>query len=164
MSHELKLTTPNEREIRIVRDFAAPRRLVFDCYFKPELVKRWMSGPPGWTFTVCEIDLRVGGRYRNVLTGPEGAQLAWGGVYQEVVVPERVVSREKYDMDWTGGETEGTLEFVEKAGTTTVTTRLVYASQAARDGALQSGMAEGMAAGFDRIEELLLLPELGGSR
>ena len=164
MKNELTLTTPGDREIRIVRAFEAPRRLVFDCYFKPELVKRWMSGPEGWTFTVCEIDLRVGGRYRNVLTGPDGTQMAWGGVYQEVIVPERVVSLEKYDMDWTGGETEGTLEFAENTRKTTVTTRLVYASQAARDGALKSGMAEGMAAGFDRIEALLTLPEFGGER
>ena len=154
MNHELTLTTPSDREIRIVRVFDAPRRRVFDCYFKPELLRRWMMGPEGWTFTVCEIDLKVGGNYRNVLTGPDGMELAWSGVYLEVVVPERVVTREKYDQDWTGGETTGTLEFTEHGGTT-VTTTLLYSSREARDGALQTRMAEGMAAGFDRLEEML---------
>lgn len=152
--HELELTTPGDREIRVVRVFEAPRRRVFDCYTKPELVRLWMSGPEGWTFTVCEIDLRVGGTYRHVLKGP-GMELAWGGTYREVVVPERLATTEKYDQDWTGGETLGTLEFVERGRLTTVTTLLVYASKAARDGALQSGMAEGLAMGFDRMEAIL---------
>lgn len=155
MKNELELTTPSDREIQIVRDFNSPRKRVFDCYFRPELVKRWMSGPEGWTFEVCEIDLRVGGTYRYVLRGPQGMELAWGGVYQEVVVPVRVVTLEKYDQDWTGGETKGTLEFAELDQRTRVTTTLLYASKDARDGALKSGMAEGMAAGFDRMEALL---------
>ncbi len=155
MKNELELTTPSDREIRIVRDFNSSRNKVFDCYFRPELVRRWMTGPEGWSFEVCEIDLKVGGAYRYVLKGPGGMELAWGGVYQEVVVPERVVTLEKYDQDWTGGETRGTLEFAEIERRTRVTTNLLYASREARDGALKSGMAEGMAAGFDRIEALL---------
>jgi len=155
MKRELSVTAPGEREIRMVRDFEAPRQRVFDCYFKPNLVRRWMMGPEGWTFAVCEIDLRVGGSYRYVLKGPDGAELAWGGVYREVVVPERVVSLEKYDQDWTGGETRGTVEFYEKAGRTTVTTTLLYSSREARDGALKTRMAEGLAMGFDRLEALL---------
>lgn len=152
---ELSLTTPTDRTIRIERAFAAPRSRVFDCYFRPELVKRWMTGPEGWSFTVCTIDLKVGGTYRFVQTGPDGAELAWGGVYREVVVPERVVSVEKYDQDWTGGETLGTVEFRDQGPHTLVVTTLEFVSKGARDGALKSGMAEGMGAGFDRLDALL---------
>jgi len=62
----LSVTTPTDREIVIRRTFNAPRRLVFDAHTRPELVRRWLLGPPGWTMPVCEIDLRVGGRYRCV--------------------------------------------------------------------------------------------------
>src|SRR6266700_131199 len=70
----LKLTTPSDREIAMTRVFNAPRKLVFDAWTKPELLKRWMIGPPGWSFVVCEIDLRVGGAYRYVWRGPDGME------------------------------------------------------------------------------------------
>ena len=60
----LKLATRGEREIVMTREFNAPRRLLFDAFTKPELVKQWLLGPPGWSMPVCEIDLKVGGKYR----------------------------------------------------------------------------------------------------
>ncbi len=66
----LKLTTPSDREIAMTRVFDAPRSLVFDAVTKPELFKRWLFGPPGWSLPVCEIDLRVGGASRFVWPGP----------------------------------------------------------------------------------------------
>jgi uncharacterized protein YndB with AHSA1/START domain len=155
MKNELALTTPSEREIRILRYFEAPRPRVFDCWTRPELLRRWMLGPPGWVFAVCEIDLRVGGAFRYVWRGPGGEELASGGVYREIVVPRRVVNTEKYDQDWTGGETLGTLELEEEGRRTKVTVTLLYSSKDARDGALRSGMAEGMGAGFDNLDEYL---------
>ena len=154
MSLELTVTTPSEREIRIERKFAAPRPRVFDCWTRPELLKQWMTGPPGWVLEVCTIDLRVGGAFRYVWRGG-GAELASGGVYREIDAPRRVVNTEKYDQDWTGGETIGTLEMDETAGTTTATVTLLYASAEARDGALASGMAEGMGAGFQSLDAFL---------
>lgn len=55
----LQVTTPTEREIVMTREFDAPRRLVFDAYTRPELLKRWMFGPDGWVLAVCEVDLRA---------------------------------------------------------------------------------------------------------
>jgi len=66
MPKPVDVTTPSDREITVVRVFNAPRELIWDCHTKPELVKRWMLGPPGWSMPVCEIDLRVGGAYRYV--------------------------------------------------------------------------------------------------
>ena len=155
MSETLKVTTPSDREIVVTRLFDAPRTLVFDCMSKPDLVKRWLLGPPGWTMPVCEIDFRVGGRYRYVWRGPDATEMGMGGVYREIVPPERIVQTELFDQDWTGGETLSTANFNEEASRTTLTITVVYASKEARDGALRTGMTEGMSAGYDRLEELL---------
>ena len=157
MNDSLKVTTPSDREIVITRLFDAPRTLVFDCMSKPELVKKWLLGPPGWTMPVCEIDLRVGGRYRYVWRGPDGAEMGMGGVYREIVRPERIVQTELFDQDWTGGETLGTAHLTERDSRTTLTITVLYSSKEARDGALRTGMTEGMAAGYDRLAELLSL-------
>ena len=151
----LKLTTPTEREIVMTRIFDAPRRLVFDALSKPELVKQWLLGPPGWTMPVCEIDLRVGGAYRFVWLGQDGTTMGMGGVYREIVIPERIVNTQLFDQDWTGGETLGTLLLTEQGGKTTLTNAVLYSSREARDGALRTRMAEGVEAGYARPDELL---------
>ena len=155
MSDTLKVTTPSDREIVVTRAFEAPRCLIFDCMSKPELVRRWLLGPPGWTMPVCEIDFKVGGCYRYVWRGPDGTEMGMGGVYREIVHPERIVQTELFDQDWTGGETVGTAVFTEQGSTTTLTITVLYSSKEARDGALSTGMTEGMAAGYDRLAELL---------
>ena len=152
---KMQVTTPSDHEIVITREFSAPRSLVFDAYTKPELLKRWLLGPPGWTMPVCEVDLRVGGKYRYVWRSAEGAEMGMGGVHREVVPPERIVCTQLFDQDWTGGEVLGTLVLTEVGGQTLVTNSILYPSKAARDGAACSGMTEGMAAGYNKLEELL---------
>jgi uncharacterized protein YndB with AHSA1/START domain len=151
----LKLTTPSDREIVMTRVFNAPRRLVFDALNKPELLRRWFHGAPGWALTVCEVDLRVGGKYRYVWRGPDGTEMGMGGVYREVVPPERVVCTQLFDQDWTGGEAVGTLTLTEEGGWTTLTNTVLYSSREARDGVLQTPMEHGVAVGYDRLAELL---------
>ena len=155
MNETLKVTTPTDREIVITRVFDAPRSLIFNCMSKPELVRRWLLGPPGYTMPVCEIDFRVGGRYRYVWRGPDGTEMGMGGVYREIVLSERIVQTELFDQDWTGGETVGTALLTEQGSRTTLTITELYSSKEARDGALRTGMAEGMSAGYDRLAELL---------
>src|SRR6266436_3804077 len=93
----LEVTTPSDREIAMTRVFNAPRRLVFDAWTKPELLKRWLGVRGGWTFAVCEVDLKVGGTYRFVWRGPDGTEMGMGGGYREIAKPERVGSTEKFD-------------------------------------------------------------------
>src|SRR5215471_4994642 len=81
----LQVTTPSDCEVAVTRVFDAPRRLVYDVFTKPELMKRWLSGPHGWSMTVCEIELRVGGAFRHVWSGPEGRQMSMHGVHREIV-------------------------------------------------------------------------------
>jgi predicted 3-demethylubiquinone-9 3-methyltransferase (glyoxalase superfamily)/uncharacterized protein YndB with AHSA1/START domain len=122
LTEALQVTTPSEREIMMTRAFAAPRNLVFDAFTKPELVKRWLLEPPGWSMPVCEIDLRVGGAYRYVWRHDrDGTTMGMGGVYHEIVAPKRLVTTERFDEAWYPGEAVGTLVLVEQGERTTVT-------------------------------------------
>ena len=150
-----KIYTPGDREIQVSRDFDAPRPLVFDAFTKPELVRRWLLGPPGWTMPVCEIDLRVGGSYRYVWRSEEdGSQMGIRGVFREITPVERLVATERFDDAWYPGEALDTTVFDERRGITRTTITILYESQEARDTARRSGMEQGMAAGYDRLETL----------
>ena len=151
----MQLATPTEKEIVVTRVFNAPRRLVFDAFTKPELLKRWLFGPDGWTLEVCEVDLRVGGAYRYLWREPNGVAMGMGGIHREIVIPERVVATQLFDQDWTGGEAIGTLVLIERDGKTTLTNTLLYSSKEARDAVLKTPMDKGMAAGYDRLEKLM---------
>lgn len=155
MAQPLQISTPSDLEVVITREFDAPRELVFDCHTKPDLVRRWLLGPPGWTMPVCEIDLRVGGRYRYVWRGPNGEQMGMGGLFREIKRPERLASSELFDEDWTGGETLATTVFTERGGKTVATVTVLYTSKEAREGALATGMTDGMEAGYQRLDQLL---------
>ena len=153
---QLKVTMPSDREIAMTRVFDAPRTLVFDAHTKPELVKRWLLGPPGWTMPVCEIDLRVGGKYRWVWrSDSDGSTMGIGGVYREIAAPERLVTTERFDEAWYPGEGLNTLVLVEKGGRTRLTQTMRYESKEARDAVLKSGMEKGVEASYDRLGELL---------
>jgi uncharacterized protein YndB with AHSA1/START domain len=151
----LSLTTPSDREIVMTRVFDAPRDLVFDALTKPELLKRWLTGPPGWTLEVCQIDLKVGGTCRYVWRGPDGTEMGMGGVHREIVPPERIVSTQLFDEDWTGGEAVGSMVLTERDGKTTITNTILYSSREARDAVLKTPMEQGMAQSYNRLEELL---------
>ena len=156
MAHEqLTVATEGDREVVFTRAFDASRDLVFDCMTKPDLVKRWLLGPPGWTMPVCEIDLRVGGKFRYVWRNQDGRDMGLGGAYQEIAAPERIVHTETFDDDWTGGATLVTSTLTEAGGRTTLTTSVLYANDQARQGALVSGMTDGMEMGYARLDALL---------
>jgi uncharacterized protein YndB with AHSA1/START domain len=151
----LTVEARGEREIVMTRAFNAPRKLVFDAHTKPEFVRRWLLGPGDWTMPVCEIDFRVGGKYRYVWRHADGREMAMGGVYREIKAPERLVTTELFDDDWTDGEAVTTTIFSERGSKTTMTMTVLYASRKGRDGALATPMADGMEAGYVRLDELL---------
>ncbi|MGH2376804.1 MAG: SRPBCC family protein [bacterium] len=159
----LKVTTPSDREIAMTRVFDAPRNLVFDALTKPELLKRWLGVFGGWSLAVCEIDLKVGGTYRYVWRGQDGAEMGMRGVYREVVRPERIVATESFDESWYPGEALDTTVLVEQAGKTTLTTTVLYESREARDVALKSPMESGVAASYDNLAQLLASPRARGA-
>ena len=152
---KLVVSAHGEREIVMTRMFAAPRALVFQAYTTPELVRRWLLGPEGWSMPVCEIDLRVGGRYRYLWRHADGREMGMGGVYREVTAPERLVSTEVFDQPWYEGEGLGTLVFKEHEGKTMLTTTLLYQSRSTRDGVLKSPMESGVKASYDRLAAIV---------
>ncbi len=153
---KLQITTPSDREIRMTRVFDAPRRLVFDANTKPALIRRWLLGPPGWSMVLCEMDARVGGAYRYVWKRDrDGTEMAMGGVIREITAPERMVTTEKFDEAWYPGEAVSTLVLTEQGGKTGLAITVLYESRATRDAVLKTGMADGVAASFDRLADQL---------
>jgi len=150
----LQVTTPTEREIAMARVFDAPARLLFDAWTKPDLLKRWLV-PSGWSLVTCTVDLKVGGAYRFVWHGPNGKVMGMGGVYREIVPFERLVATEKFDEPWYPGEGLVSTVLIEQGGKTTATTTVRYESREARDIALKTNMAQGVAGTYDRLAELL---------
>jgi uncharacterized protein YndB with AHSA1/START domain len=151
---ELRVTARGEREIVITREFEAPRALVFEAWTRPELLKRWLLGPPGWSMPVCEIDLRIGGAYRYVWRKGD-THMGVSGVYREIVMPERIVCTESFDDAWYAGEALCTIELAEREGRTTLTQTMRYESRQTRDEVLKSPMEGGIAASYDRLAEVL---------
>jgi uncharacterized protein YndB with AHSA1/START domain len=151
----LKVAARGDREIVMTRVFDAPRRLVFDAFTKPELLKRWLTGPPGWTLAVCEVDLRVGGALRYLWRGPAGEEMGMRGVFCEITPPDRIVGTEKFDQPWYPGEAIGTVVLTEQAGKTTLTQTIVYESREARDVVLKSPMEQGLSMSYNSLAGLL---------
>ncbi len=151
----LKVTTPSDREIAMTREFDAPRRLVFEALIQPDLIRRWLTGPPGWSMTVCEFDPTVGGTYRYVWRKADGTEMGMGGVVREVVRPVRVVVTEQFDEAWYEGEALTTTRLEERRGRTTLTLVVQYDSKEVRDAVLQSPMEEGVGYSYAQLAELL---------
>jgi uncharacterized protein YndB with AHSA1/START domain len=154
-SKELTVTMPSDVEVAVSRIFDAPRELVFDALTKPEIIMRWLWGPDEWRMIDCQVDLRVGGSIRYVWRNPDGSEMALSGTFREITPPDRIVHTELFDDDWTGGETLVTSELTEAAGQTTLTMTVLYASQEARDAAVATGMNEGMAIAYNRLDAYL---------
>ncbi|MEO8067240.1 MAG: SRPBCC family protein [Flavobacteriales bacterium] len=156
MTTQVKVAPQGDREILITRSFNAPRALVFDAMSKPEMLKRWFSGPPGWTLSTCDIDLRVGGSHRRVWTNEAGQEMmGMGGVYTEVVRPSRIVGTQKFDQAMVPGEAVVTFEFTEAKDITLMAMTIAYESKETRDGMLTPQMESGLNAGYDRLDQLL---------
>ncbi len=148
-----RYATPSDTEVSIARTFAAPRQIVFEAWTNPAYIRQWMLGPPGWTMPVCELDLRPGGAWRYVWRQADGTEMEMTGAVREVDPPARVVTTERWGLDWP--ETVNAMDLVEEDGLTTVTLTITYPSKEAREAALKTGMTQGMEQSFLRLEALV---------
>lgn len=151
-SGSAKVTLPADNQILITREFDAPRNLVYRAWTTPELVRRWWHSGRG-EMTVCEIDLRVGGRWRYVMVAGGGMEVGFHGTYREIVPDERLVSTEVYE-GMPGAEALDTLTLSERDGRTTLTVLVEHATREHRDAHLESGMEDGMQDAMDLLEEV----------
>lgn len=152
----MKVEPVGELDIVVTREFAAPRRLVFDAHTKPELLRRWF-GPHGWQLDVCELDLRIGGSWYYLMRKSDGVTMTLRGTYLDIVAPERIVATESnVDCDARAdAESVATTVFTEYAGRTTLTNTIRFPSRQIRDAVLESGMEHGVAQGFERLDAVL---------
>jgi len=155
-----EVTLPSDREVQVKRSFKAPRALVYRAYTEPELVRRWLLGPPGWSMPVCEMDLRVGGRYRwRWRNDKDGSEFGFTGTFREVT-PSRIVHTEAYDPgtladDFPKNEAIVTVTFSEEGGVTTMTSLMDFGSKETRDAAVETGMTDGMEQSYQLMDRLL---------
>lgn len=159
-----QVTLPNDREVKVVRSFRAPRALVYRAFTEPKLVRKWLGGHPGWTMPVCEMDVRAGGRYRwRWRSDADGKEFGFFGTFSEIDAPKRIVHTETFDPGNFGGEMGEcvvTTELMEAGGITTMKTSIVYASKEARDGAIKTGMTDGMELSYQNLDRLVADPSL----
>ncbi|MEV0584887.1 SRPBCC family protein [Nonomuraea sp. NPDC050310] len=149
----LRVVASGTTDLVLTRAFAAPAPLVFAALTQPDLLRRW-HGARGWRLTVCEVDLRPGGAWRFVSTGPAGAEMELHGLYHEVVPPVRLVQTEIH-RDWAEGEALVTTVLAETDGHTAMTVTARYSSAEIRDAVVRSPMERGAGEGFDRLAALL---------
>ncbi len=161
MPEALKATMPSDTEIVVTRTFNAPARLVWDAHTKPELVQRWQLGPPGWDMPVCDMDVRVGGKYKwQWRNQADGKRFGFHGTFTEVRAPSKLVHDEYYDSGDIGGSMPTgdpavvTLELSQAGGVTTLVCTIKFASKEARDGAFATGMTGGMEQSYQRLDAM----------
>jgi uncharacterized protein YndB with AHSA1/START domain len=152
---------PSDTEVLVKRSFDAPVKLVWRAYMEPDLMRRWCSGPSGWSMPVCEMDMRVGGQYRWRWRSDEnGQEFGFTGEVLEVVTHSRIVHTQIYDAGDLGVSMGSepyivTVTFHEADGITNVATSIKFASKADRDAAFSTGMTDGMEMSYKRLDDLL---------
>jgi uncharacterized protein YndB with AHSA1/START domain len=148
------LTLPTETQIEITRTFDAPRRLVYKAYTTPELIRRWWGGDRG-EVTIAEVDLRVGGKWRYVMTANGGYEVGFHGKYREIVPNERLVYTETFE-GMPEGEGLNIVTFDEENGRTILKNVAEYPSKEIRDTVINSGMEGGMQESMDHLEQVAI--------
>lgn len=164
-SGKLKVTLPSDTEILLARVFDAPRHLVWETMTRPEYVRRWWCCMDGFTMPVCEIDFRVGGKWRYVMVGSDGNEVGFHGEYREILAPQRIVQTEIFEP-FPDSPSLCTMTLEERDGKTYYQTLVKHTSREARDMHVQSGMEGGANIALDRLEEIAisLVPPNGPAR
>ncbi|MFZ5896756.1 MAG: SRPBCC domain-containing protein [Myxococcota bacterium] len=149
-----QLTLPSDREILIERRFRAKPVAVFELWSRPEHVRAWYLCP-SLSMPVCEIDFRIGGRWRWVTHNSEnGMDYPLSGEYRDISKPERIVFTQRFEP-FPSGEHVITLSFEERDGQTLFRQHILHTSQENRDGHLKSGFTNGLDDLFERVDALL---------
>jgi uncharacterized protein YndB with AHSA1/START domain len=151
-SATMTVSLPADEQILMTREFEAPAALVYRAYTTPELVMRWWPGRRG-EMRSADIDLRVGGAWRWVMDAHNGHEVAFHGVYREIVPDERLVFTETFEGA-PDAEALVTVTFAESAGRTTLSILMDLPSREVRDAILASGMEQGAGESLELLEEV----------
>jgi len=152
-----ELTLPSPTQILLTREFAAPPAAVYRVFTEPGFIMRWWAGKQG-TMTAAEVDLRVGGTWRYAMTAAGGFEVAFRGVFREVVPAERFVCTQIYQAGPGATDEEPgvlvTYTFAPSDAGTTVSVLTDVPDQETRDAIVATGMEAGVQDGWDIAEEL----------
>ncbi len=150
----MTLTTEGDRYVLVTRRFEAPPELVYRAHTEPELMQQWMLGPEGWTMPVCIVEAKPGGRLRCEWTnGTEGFYLT--GEYVELDPPRRTVHIERMHLPDPTPDNHVETRFEADGTGTILRMRMSLPDRATREAMLATGMEEGMAISYDRLESML---------
>jgi uncharacterized protein YndB with AHSA1/START domain len=162
ITEKAQVTMPSDREVKVTRSFKASKAIVYRAYTEPQLLQRWLLGPPGWSMPVCEMDVRVGGTYRwRWRSNEDGSEFGFTGTFQEIQPQSKIVHTEVYDPGTAGdaypagNEAIITITFTEQHGVTTLTTLMDFGSKDARDAAVATGMTDGMEQSYELLDRIL---------
>jgi uncharacterized protein YndB with AHSA1/START domain len=152
-----KVTLPSDTQILITREFDAPKHLVYRAWTTPELVRRWWHANRG-EMTACEIDLRVGGKWRYAMDVDGFGEVGFHGEYREIVPNERLVSTEVYEgiPDAEEHAALDTLTLEEVDGRTIMKVLVEHPTKEGRDAHIESGMEAGMQDAMDLLEQVAI--------
>jgi uncharacterized protein YndB with AHSA1/START domain len=156
-----QVSLPGDTQVSVRRAFNAPRELVWEAYTTPEIMRRWLTGYPGWTMTVCEMDVRAGGTFRwRWRSAEDGKEFGFHGDFLEVDAPARIHNTEAFDPGDVGGSMGAkpaliTVTFEEHDGATVMTTLIEYDSRTSRDEAVATGMTDGMEWSYKNLDGVL---------
>src|SRR5262245_56127964 len=161
-----QVTLPSDTEVRVTRSFHAPRTLVWQAHTVPKLMRRWL-GYPGWTMPVCEMDVRLGGKYRWRWRQDEnGQEFGFFGPFTEVSEPAKLSYDQHYDPGNfelpdggampTDNPTRIRSDYSEKNGVTTLVTVMDFGTKEAREAAISTGMTDGMEVSYQNLDKLII--------
>lgn len=160
IGEKAQVSLPSDTEVLVRRAFAAPPELVWKAHVTPALIQRWMVGSPGWTMPVCEMDVRVGGKYRwRWRNNEDGKEFGFYGEFTEVTPTRRLAHIEYFDPGDVGGDMGNGADIVttfeEIDGGTLLTSRMDFRTKQARDAAMSTGMTDGMEMSYAKLDETL---------
>ena len=152
-THQRAIAAAEGNQLVITRTFAAPAALVYEAMTNPMHSRQWWGAGHG-EVTICEVDLRVGGRWHFAQVTPSGDEVSFSGEYRELDPPERIVHTEVYDnIQSPAALVEST--YTEDGGSTTLRAVITYDSPESVAMVLASGMEGGLNDSYDALERLV---------
>ena len=151
----LKLTTEGDKFVVVTRRFAAPPDAVYRAHVEPEIIKRWLLGPDGWTMPMCINEARPGGKIHYQWANAEGHSFSLTGEYVELVPSKRIVHIERMHLPDPTPDNHVETNFEPDGSGTLMTMRMTLPSAEVRAAMLATGMDSGMEASYARLETML---------
>lgn len=152
---KLTLKTEGDRHVIVTRHFAAPPEMVYRAHTDPDLIKKWLLGPDGWTMPVCVNEAKPGGKIRYEWTDGNGGGFSLTGEYVELKPFSRIVHVERMHLPDPTPDNHVETRFAPDGTGTLMTMRMTLPDANTREAMLATGMDHGMEASYARLETIL---------